>query len=103
MALEEDGTIIDDDDVLLEYHTKTVILLAPGQHWTPAVESSEAGVLSSSSSVTPTQLGQASGQPITAQPISCPDVAAAGDVEQRDAQPASSTMNRKLYVDEQRH
>jgi len=33
--LEEDGTLIDDDEVLIELHSKTFVILSPTEEWTP--------------------------------------------------------------------
>jgi len=44
VCLQEDGTVIDDDDVLLEYKDEVIMMLASTETWTP-VASSEPSTL----------------------------------------------------------
>jgi hypothetical protein len=39
IVLEEDGTIVDDTEVLLEFQGKVLLLLEGGEEWTPASDS----------------------------------------------------------------
>ena len=41
LVLEEDGTVVDDDDILLEVHGQTLMLMCPGEEWIPVQNSQE--------------------------------------------------------------